>query len=155
MDLEAYDRLFKNIIRHKHGKDVDFKQIESKLDHLRSGEALKYNDLLIIGDDRFWPFSEYWMWPAEYQIADKLSKTAGWLSQLPDREDNIIGDLCAIFKNISLVSIILRLETEYKILDKLRKLRNKAIHPSLDFSREDARFFIDETVKLAARSTSW
>jgi hypothetical protein len=108
MNLSNYDRLFKDIIRRRHGKEVDFIQIESKLDHLRRGEALCYKDLLIIGDDRFWPFSEYWMWPAENQICSQLPKTGGWLNQMPDKEERIIGDLDAIFRNISLVSIILR-----------------------------------------------
>ncbi len=108
MNFADYDKFFKDIIKHRHGRDIDFYQIESKLDHLRIGEALKYKDLLTIGDDRCWPFSAYWMWPAEHQIAARLSETAGWLSQLPDKEERIIGDLDAILKNISLVSIILR-----------------------------------------------
>ena len=309
MNFEDYDVLFKDIIKHKHGRDIDFGQVESKLDHLRNGEALNYRDLLTIGDDRCWPFSTYWMWPAEHQIASQLSETTGWLRQLPDKEERIVGDLDAIFKNISLVSIILRfvhplhyaiysrpplkvlriergrndaeeylnyvrvmrtlmrsygvrktadvdiivwataklkgkiqkgltqilalnlpecltpgevldfyaqdplriaelyyakndhktagywtaiaferiidaecppyigleasnkkgqlqakiewlcshrgLESEFGLLDGLRRLRNKAIHPRNNFSREDARIFIDDTRKLVTRSSSW
>jgi len=109
MYLADYNRLFKDIIRRRHGREIDFAQIESKLDHLRKkGEALKYKDLLTIGNDKFWPFSEYWMWPAENQISPRLSKLTGRLSQLPNKEEFIIGELDGVLKNISLVSIILR-----------------------------------------------
>jgi hypothetical protein len=108
MNLSDYTRLFNDIIRRRHGRDVDFSQVESSLDHLRKGAALSYRDLQIIGDERYWPFSEYWMWPAEHQVSAQLSQTAGWLSQLPDKEESIITNLNVIFKNISLISLILR-----------------------------------------------
>ena len=105
MNLEAYDKLFKDIIRRRHGREVDFKIIESKLEHLRGGEHLKYHDLLMIGDDRFWPFSEYWMWPAEHRVAAQLPETTEGQCSLPDREEIVVRDLCKLFKNISHVSM--------------------------------------------------
>ena len=43
----------------KHGMVVDFEKIEKRLHHLKDGDPLTYDDLLIIGDDNYWPFSEY------------------------------------------------------------------------------------------------
>jgi hypothetical protein len=108
MGIQAYEKLFKQIIRDRHKRDIDFQSIESRLEHLRGGEALKYDDLYIIGDDKCWPFSKYWMWPSREQIEAQLPKTKGWFKNLPTREEEVIRDLNAIFKNLHLVSIILR-----------------------------------------------
>lgn len=108
MDSKKYEKLFKQIIRKKHGVEIDFETIESCVKHLREGEALCYNDLEIIADDSCWPFNKYWMWPSRDQIEHKLENTAGWFSGLPDKEEEIIRNLCEIFRNIALVSIILR-----------------------------------------------
>jgi hypothetical protein len=108
MNQIKYEKLFKEIIRNKHGMEVDFEKIESKLSHLIEGMPLTYADLEIIGDDSCWPFSKYWVWPSKDQIEEDLPKTKGWFKNLPIREEEIISNLCAIFRNISLVSIILR-----------------------------------------------
>jgi len=108
MDARKYEKLFKQVIKKKHGMEIDFETIESCVKHLREGEALSYCDLEIIADDSCWPFSKYWMWPSKEQIEDKLKNTAGWFTKLPNGEEKIIGNLCEIFRNIALVSIILR-----------------------------------------------
>jgi len=108
MDKNEYKELFKKLIRKKHGMEINFEKIEAKLDHLRKGDSLAYSDLEIIGDDSFWPFSKYWMWPSKEQVEEKLKKTSEWFVNLPENEEKIIGDLDGIFKNIALVSIILR-----------------------------------------------
>jgi len=108
MDKNEYKELFKKLIRKKHGMEIYFEKIEAKLDHLRKGNFLAYSDLEIIGDDSCWPFSKHWMWPSKEQVEEKLKKTSGWFVNLPENEEKIIGDLDGIFKNIALVSIILR-----------------------------------------------
>ena len=111
MDQKKYESLFKKIVRQKHGMDVDFEKIEERLHNLKKGDPLTYDDLLIICDDSCWPFSKYWMWPSREQIEEKLIQTKGWFKDLndnPDIEAKIIGELDEIFKNIALVSIILR-----------------------------------------------
>ncbi len=41
-------------------------------------------------------------------------------------------------------------KSEYRLLNRLRELRNKAIHPNNSFSPRDARAFIDDMRKLVA-----
>ena len=111
MDKSKYETLFNQIIKKKHGMEIDFEKIEAKLGHLREGDALIYSDLEIIADDNCWPFNKYWMWPSRYQVEDKLKKTKGLFKDLPGEEEyekKVIGNLSEIFKNIALVSIILR-----------------------------------------------
>lgn len=108
MNETRYKDSFKKITKERYGREVDFAVIEGKIQDLKSGRVLTYNDLKIIADDTYWPFTRHWMWPSKEQIKDKLSTTIGWFSNLPKNEGNIIGQLDDIFKNISLVSIILR-----------------------------------------------
>lgn len=75
---------------------------------MREGEPLSYCDLEIIADDSCWPSSKYWMWPSREVIEDKLERTAGWFADIPNDEEEIIKNLCEIFRNIALVSIVLR-----------------------------------------------
>lgn len=103
-----YQELFYEVSGKKYGMYVEFEMIETKLDHLRKGKALCFNDLEIIGDDSFWPFSRFWMWPAEEKIVDQLAETSEWFVKLPDNQAHIINRLNIIFKNISLVSVVLR-----------------------------------------------
>lgn len=91
--------------------DINFEKIEASLRYLRKGAALSYADLINIADDSYWPFSKYWIWPSKEQIEEKLKITRGWFKKLrdnPDDEASVIKGLDEIFKNISLVSIVLR-----------------------------------------------
>ncbi len=108
MEYSGYEQAFKKIIGKKHGRGVDFGKVEIKLGHLRNGVALRYEDLLTIGDNACWPFGKYWMWPAKDQIDDLLKGTGDCFSHLPSNEEAIITKLNGIFRNIALVSIILR-----------------------------------------------
>ena len=111
MDKSKYETLFNQIIKKKHGMVIDFEIIEAKLGHLREGDALTYSDLEIIANDKCWPFNKYWMWPSKDQIEEKLKGTNELFKNLPGTEENekkVINNLDEIFKNIALVSIILR-----------------------------------------------
>jgi len=90
---------------------IDFRTIERRLKHLREGDAITYEDLEMIAREDLWPFKKYWMWPAKEQIEDKLEK--GWNLIIDpianiDEESAMICGLLDIFKNISLMSILLR-----------------------------------------------
>ena len=111
MDSSKYQLMFREIIRRKHGVDIDFETIEKSLGHLRKGDPLNYNDLEIIAYEKYWPFKKYWMWPAKEQIEGQLAETKGIFIGPACEEKNdkkIIKKLSSIFRNIALVSIVLR-----------------------------------------------
>jgi len=114
IDVREYQELFRKITRQRYGKDADFASIERQLAELRRGQALTYEHLEIIADEAYWPFKKYWMWPAKEQIEDKLNETKDLfvdpLSKYKgeNKERSIICKLLEIFKNLSLVSIVLR-----------------------------------------------
>jgi HEPN domain-containing protein len=121
MDSQKYIKSFYEMIRSRFNRDVDFTSIEKGLEHIRNGDALTYADLELIADERYWPFEQYWMWPPREQIEEKLKVTAGKFKDLyekdpkeeypneeRDEERELIRFLSEIFKNLSLVSIIMR-----------------------------------------------
>jgi hypothetical protein len=103
-----YKQLFSSIARTESGENQNLGIIEERLTHLRKGSALSYEDLEAISDAKLFPFLKYWMWPYRSQIEKKLEATKGWFKDLPKDEERIIQGLDKIFKNIALVSIILR-----------------------------------------------
>ncbi|MCJ7588582.1 MAG: hypothetical protein MUQ00_11890 [Candidatus Aminicenantes bacterium] len=119
MNGNDYLSLFRRIARTQAGKEQRLEEIEKRLIHLRNGAALTYDDLKIIEDQDYWPFSKYWMWPHRSQIEDKLKNTAGLIKKLAgaalgtseahrEKERWAVSELFHIFKNIALVSIVLR-----------------------------------------------
>ncbi len=114
ISVRKYQKLFNQIIRQRYGRDADFASIERQLAELRRGPALSYGHLEIIADEAYWPFKKYWMWPAKDKIIDKLKETKGLfvdpLSKYKgeNKESWMICHLLEIFKNLSLVSIVLR-----------------------------------------------
>jgi len=111
MDSEKYKKSFYELIKSRFNREADFGSIEKGLEHLRNGDALTYADLELIGDERYWPFKQYWMWPAKEQIQDKLKETKEKFIdpvRNEQRERELIRCLSAIFRNLSLVSIVMR-----------------------------------------------
>ncbi len=114
IDIREYQELFRKLTRQRYGRDADFASIERQMAELREGRALTYGHLEIITDERYWPFAKYWMWPARNQIEDKLKETTDlFVNPLSEykgkvKETAIICKLLEIFKNLSLVSIVLR-----------------------------------------------
>jgi hypothetical protein len=103
-----FKRLFKQIAKTESGKEQNLEGIETQLAHLKEGAALSYLDLELISEPKYWPFNKHWMWPHRSQIEKKLETTEGWFKDLPSNEREIIRKLNNIFKNIGLVSIVLR-----------------------------------------------
>ena len=111
MESEKYKKSFYELIKSRFNREVDFASIEKVLEHVRNGDALTYADLELIGDERYWPFKQYWMWPAKEQIQDKLKETKEKFIdpvRNEERERELIRCLSAIFRNLSLVSIVIR-----------------------------------------------
>jgi hypothetical protein len=108
MNKPDYKALFNRYAKTQFGKEQNLEAIEAKLGHLRKGASLTYEDLGTIANPLYWPFSKYWLWPHRAQIEDKLKRTEGWFAQLPGAEQKVVRGLNDIFKNIALVSIVLR-----------------------------------------------
>ena len=129
MNKNNYRKLFDFYARNAMGGEQKPEEIERRLTHLREGAKLAYKDLETIADPACWAFSRYWMWPHKSQIEEKLEDTAGWFARLPNAEEDVIAGLDDIFKNISLVSIVLRFAwpEHYAIYSRptLRALRLK------------------------------
>jgi len=144
MDTIDYKRLFKLIAKTESGNEQNLEDIERRLEPLRRGKALAYQDLEVIANREYWPFSKYWMWPDKSQIENKLETTAGFFKDLPNNEITIIRRLNNIFKNIALVSIILRFARpdcyaiySWPVLQILRIERGKnAVEEYLNYIRE-------------------
>jgi len=108
---ERFNAIFDDVAFKKYRVKIDFATVEKKVAHLRQGDAITYEDLEVIAREDLWPFNRYWMWPAKEQIEDALAKTWDLIidpAVKPDQEIDMLDGLLNIFRNISLVSILLR-----------------------------------------------
>jgi hypothetical protein len=108
---EKLEAIFDGVAFKKYRVKIDFATIEKKVSHLRQGDAITYDDLEVIACEELWPFNRYWMWPAKEQIDDALAKTWDLIIDpvaKAEQEIDMLHGLLGIFKNISLVSILLR-----------------------------------------------
>jgi mRNA-degrading endonuclease RelE of RelBE toxin-antitoxin system len=106
-----YKSLFDRAVKIRLGINENLEQIESRVSHLRKGGQIHYEDLLLISDETLWPFSNFWRWPNRAQIEEKLKTTKDLLPRARRDEAaqiEVIKELYDIFRDISLVSIILR-----------------------------------------------
>lgn len=112
MEKLDFRELFKKAVLEGYGIHENLEIIETRVSHLRTGGAIEYEDLEKIGDDKVWPFSKFWKWPDKDKIQNDLRETAGILEKLREdfvnNERDVLKQLGKIFKNISLVSILLR-----------------------------------------------
>jgi mRNA-degrading endonuclease RelE of RelBE toxin-antitoxin system len=107
-----FRELFKKAVFEGYGVHENLEIIEERVSHLRTGAAITYKDLENIADDDLWPFNKFWKWPPEDKIESALKETGGILEKLKDdftyNEKEALIKFNAIFKSISLVSILLR-----------------------------------------------
>lgn len=112
MATEYFRQLFEKAVLDHFDVYENLDAIEKKVFHLRSGIPIAYSDLQKISDDSLWPFSKFWSWPSRERIEESLEKTAGLLGEDQLRnellEKKAIIKLNEIFKNIALVSVLLR-----------------------------------------------
>jgi len=112
MNTLSFRELFAKAVQDKFGTTENIELLETKLSHLRKGEPIRYDDLKVIDDESIWPFKKFWSWPQEEEIKEDLKKTGALLYQIAEdylnKEKFVISSLNKIFRNISLVSIILR-----------------------------------------------
>lgn len=108
---DRYETLFADIAFKKYRMKIDYATIEKGVSHLRNGDAITYEDLETIAREDLWAFNKYYLWPAREQIEDRLEKTWGLIVDSvthPEKEEDMVRGLLDIFRNLSLVSILLR-----------------------------------------------
>jgi hypothetical protein len=108
---QKYEPIFQDVVFKKYRVMPDFRTIEKKVAHLRDGDPITYEDLEAIAREDLWRFDKYWRWPAREQIEDDLAKTADLIIDPVARaedEPDMIHNLLALFKNICLMSVLLR-----------------------------------------------
>lgn len=119
-EIGRIENLYKKTSQEVYGNHVDYLKLEKLLGVLKDGGSLKYEHLNFISDRELWPsFSEWYQWLAKKHINDKLIKTKDLFTDLKDYQNKgdknqeiidrkIFNCLFPIFKNIELISIILR-----------------------------------------------
>jgi hypothetical protein len=96
----------------KFGRVPDIRQLENKFSGLKESEkGLTYRKIKELKKRKYWDFSNFWMIPSWLMCWGKLKATKGLFKLLPDtdNERNAAIILYDIFKNIEVVSVILRL----------------------------------------------
>ena len=98
----------------------DIRKIEDAAAEIRESGQLVYEDLEKILDRDIWDADMFGYWPGRQEIESILNcKRKIWnFQELPGNEDKIITDMYSIFRQIELVSVILRfvVPEEYGII---------------------------------------
>jgi hypothetical protein len=96
--------------RKKFGKVPDFAGLESMFSILKgTDKPLSYKLIRKMSSEKYWDFKEFWMIPGWWCYRKHAKKTKEIFKDLPSNERKVILVLYSIFKNIEVVSIILRL----------------------------------------------
>lgn len=103
--IECAEQAFKQ----KFGRMPQFEVLEKKFGNLKgTNKALSYSQIKNLTKRKYWDFEDYWTVPGWRIIRKRLKETKGIFIDLPNDERNATNVLFKIFKNIEVVSIILR-----------------------------------------------
>src|SRR4030042_2749353 len=98
---DAYGKRFKIIPK--------FEKLEKIFSGLKGTEKqLSYGKINKLTKTEYWNFDDFWMVPSWWYYRKCAKKTKGLFRESPKNEDHVISILYGIFKNIEVVSIILR-----------------------------------------------
>jgi len=98
---DAYGKRFKIIPK--------FEKLEKIFSGLEGTEKpLSYGMINKLTKREYWNFDDFWMVPSWWHYRKCAKKTKGLFRKPPKNEDHVISVLYGIFKNIEVVSIILR-----------------------------------------------
>jgi hypothetical protein len=98
---DAYGERFKVVPK--------FAELEKIFSGLKGTEKpLSYHMINKLTKRGYWNFDEFWMVPSWWRYRKCAKKTKGLFRESPKNEDHVISVLYGIFKNIEVVSIILR-----------------------------------------------
>jgi hypothetical protein len=73
-----------------------------------SDKSLSYKLIRKMSSNRYWSFNEFWMIPAWWHYRKHIKKTKELFKDISKNERQVVSVLYGIFKNIEVVSIILR-----------------------------------------------
>ena len=108
-DLKQCNDCSAATFRAKFGMIPRFTELEQVFHGVRqSDKRISYAQLAKLKDRKYWNFEDYWYLPNWWAIRKALKKTAGIFRNLPEGEKETIAILYSIFKNIEVVSIIMR-----------------------------------------------
>lgn len=92
----------------RYGKADDLEKIAVQLKKLRQSRRLTYSDLEPILDTSVWAPDQFGYWPSKEEVQSALQDQTWDFWNLPRNQDLAISKLLAIFRQIELVSVILR-----------------------------------------------
>jgi len=108
-DLKKCKECSEQAFKQKFGRMPQFKTLEKIFGNLRgTNKELSLTQIKHLTKKKYWDFEDYWTMPSWRNIRKELKKTRGIFNDLPNNERNAIDVLYKIFKNIEVVSIILR-----------------------------------------------
>ena len=90
------------------GRGQNLFRIEDETDNVQLGCRLTYDDIESIRNSRIWNADAFGYWPSRSEVESILESTEWDFRTLPDKEEQVIDDLLGTFRQIELVSVILR-----------------------------------------------
>ena len=90
------------------GRMPDLLKIEREIDGVLSHRQLTYDDVEAIRNSRIWNADMFGYWPPRSEVEPVLESKELRFPALPEDEDKAIKELLAVFRQIALVSVILR-----------------------------------------------
>ena len=114
---ECYD-LHPELTERKYGRRQDLSEIERSFEPIQETQCLTYDHIEILMTKGSLDVNMFGYWPARKEIESDLEKREFDFHNLPGAEEQVIRDLQSTFRQIQLVSVILRFvdKTNYGIL---------------------------------------
>lgn len=90
------------------GRAQNLFRIEDETENVQLGCRLTYDDIESIRNSRIWNADAFGYWPSRSEVESILESTEWDFRTLPEKEEQVIDDLLGTFRQIELVSVILR-----------------------------------------------
>ena len=95
-------------IYYRKNSHQDVGAIEKEMEGVRSSGQLKYEDLERIVNPDVWDADDFGYWPSRVELERSLESRSWDFWNQPRNEDELIAGLLEVFRQIELVSVILR-----------------------------------------------
>ena len=106
--LRTCYKLFPELTEHKYKRVQDLKEIENLTAHIRLACRLTYDDIEVLTENRFLDVRMFGYWPGREEIACELEQRVFDFAHLPESEEQVVQELLSVFRQIEIVSVILR-----------------------------------------------